>query len=72
MKLTQKVVMGATALLLAYEFWTLLNRDEGDTISESIWEWNAKLPFVPFAGGVLCGHFFWPRTLKVELSKDTQ
>jgi hypothetical protein len=61
MSLTDKVILGAVVVLLAYEGWTLINSTPGDTISESIWRIAASRPLVPFLVGFLCGHFFWQR-----------
>lgn len=58
-KLTDYVVGGAAVLLLAYEAWTLLNKKKGDTISESVWRATSRRPLVPFAFGMLMGHFFF-------------
>ncbi len=44
--------------LLLYEFVALFYRPSGDTISEIIWGLSAR-PVVPFAFGLLMGHFFW-------------
>lgn len=48
--------------LLIYELVALRNECEGDTISEIVWAATTKRPLVPFAAGLLCGHFFWQRT----------
>lgn len=37
--------------LLAYEAYTLVNKDKNDTISESIWRY-AKRPMFPFLFGI--------------------
>lgn len=47
--------------LVVYEFVALRNECEGDTISEIVWTSTTERPIVPFAAGVLCGHFFWQR-----------
>ena len=44
--------------MLVYEGITLFNKVDGDTISEIIWALS-KRPLVPFAFGMLMGHFFW-------------
>ena len=61
MNLTDKVVLGAVALLLLYEGWTLINGTPNDTISESVWALAQRYSLVPFLVGLLCGHWFWPR-----------
>ena len=47
--------------LVLYEGLALANDCEGDTVSEIVWAATTKRPIVPFAAGVLCGHFFWQR-----------
>ena len=46
---------------LAYEAWALANKRRGDTISEMVWTATARRPLVPFALGMVAGHFFWQR-----------
>ena len=58
---TDRVLIGAIGVLLAYEGWTLVNQTQQDTISESIWRVTQTRPLVPFLAGLLCGHFFWQR-----------
>lgn len=36
----------------------------GDTISEVLLSWARAHPILPFLGGVLCGHLFWPQLVK--------
>jgi hypothetical protein len=55
---TSLLVVGAA--LLALETSALRNDEDGDTISETMWTLS-KRPFVPFAAGMLCGHFFWQK-----------
>lgn len=61
---TRKVVLGATAALLAYEGWTLVNKEPEDTISETIWDGAKDRPLIPFLFGLLMGHFFWQKVEK--------
>lgn len=49
------VLVGA---LFVYEGVALANKHPGDTISELMWK-GSKRPLLPFAFGMLCGHFFW-------------
>lgn len=53
--------VGLVGGLVVYEFVTLSNDRPGDTISEIVWKAAAHRPLVPFAAGLLCGHFFWQR-----------
>jgi len=55
---TSTVVSVAILGLLAYEMYTLVNSKPKDTISESMWR-ASKRPLVPFALGMLTGHFVW-------------
>jgi hypothetical protein len=48
-------------LILLYELVALGTPQQGDTISEIVWRVSSTRPILPFAVGVLCGHFFWPK-----------
>lgn len=58
--LTRKFLAGAVIAIVGYETWTLLNMKPGDTISDTVWKANRR-PLIPFAVGMLCGHWFWQR-----------
>lgn len=58
----KKAFLGLVGALLVYEAAALANECEGDTISEIVWAAATRRPIVPFAAGVLCGHFFWQRS----------
>jgi len=45
-------------VLLVYEGLAIY-QSQGNTISEIIWRLTRTYPLVPFALGLLCGHFFW-------------
>jgi len=47
--------------LVVYELVALRTKCAGDTISEIIWTATKRRAILPFAAGVLCGHFFWQR-----------
>lgn len=55
----RRVFLGLVAGLVVYEIVALRNECEGDTISEIVQAATTRRPIVPFAAGVLCGHFFW-------------
>lgn len=57
-----KIFLGLVGALVVYELVTLSNEHPGDTISEIMWEATARRPLVPFAAGLLCGHFFWQQS----------
>jgi hypothetical protein len=41
------------------------------TISQIILEWAYDWPALPWAVGVLCGHWFWPRYVYSSLDRST-
>lgn len=45
--------------LLGYEVWAIATKKKGETLSEAVWRWNSKYPYIPFAFGLLMGHLFW-------------
>ncbi len=49
-------------LLFVYEGYAIATTASGDTISEVVWRISER-PLVPFAFGLLMGHFFWPRRI---------
>ena len=55
------VLLALTSALLGYEGMALWTTTKGDTISEVVWRLSEQYPILPFLGGVLAGHFFWPR-----------
>lgn len=56
-----KYVFGTLCLaLMGYEAVALMTSADGDTISEIIWGLSNR-PLVPFAFGMLMGHFFWQK-----------
>lgn len=63
-RLTQAVLATALCGLGAYEAYTLVNRDEGDTLSEIVWDTTKRYTYTAFFAGVLAGHWFWPRPEK--------
>lgn len=52
------VLVAGVVLLFVYEFWAAASAKRGDTISEIVWRASSR-PILPFAFGVLMGHFFW-------------
>jgi hypothetical protein len=57
----KRIFLGLVLLLCVYELVALGNGQAGDTISEIVWAVTAERPILPFATGVVCGHFFWPK-----------
>ena len=57
-----KIILIVTAVFWAvYDVFPFLNPERGDTISEVILFYALRSLFLPYAFGVLCGHFFFPR-----------
>lgn len=55
-------ILIATAVIWAlYDVIPFLDPARGDTISEVILYYALRSLFIPYAFGVLCGHFFFPR-----------
>ena len=63
MKFPEWIFWALVGALLSYEIFTLICRDRypGAMISEIIWRISTYHPLVPFALGLLMGHFFWQR-----------
>ena len=47
--------------MVVYELVALSETRRGDTISEIMWSETSHYAMIPFAMGVLMGHFFWQR-----------
>ena len=58
-QLTAAVLVACVLLLVVFDVWMAANGTPGDTISEVVRSWAARHPVIPFAAGVLMGHFFW-------------
>jgi len=58
---TKIVIIAVVVGLIGYDIFVVVEPTEGDTISEVTLSWAWQSAFVPFALGVLGGHFTWPR-----------
>lgn len=56
--MTGIVIIAVTILVLVWDLYLYFDKTEGNTISQTVVKWSGKHPFVPFALGVLMGHFF--------------
>lgn len=65
-KVTDLVWLGTIVGLLGYEAYTLANKKEEDTLSESVWRAVAKRPLISFGIGALVGHFIWQSDMVFE------
>lgn len=59
MKPRKYLFLLACLVVGGYELYALVTPAEGDTISEIVWHFARRYPILPFAFGVLMGHFFW-------------
>lgn len=64
---TIAILLGITALLIGWDIYVALTPQKGDTISEVIRDWAFAHPVIPFALGVLCGHWLWPLRERAEV-----
>jgi hypothetical protein len=58
--------------LAGWDIFVAANSSPGDTISEVVLEVALRHPIVPFALGVLCGHWFWPQTPRDPFAEPPQ
>lgn len=58
-KISVAVMIAATVLLGAFDLYLATNSISGDTYSEIIKNASTKIAILPWAFGLLCGHWFW-------------
>lgn len=59
-KTTLEFILGALALIIVYDLWTLMKRGYDTTISWTLFKLSQTWPIIPFAFGVIAGHLFFP------------
>lgn len=57
--ITAWVCVAAVVALIGFDVWAYANGIPGDTISEVTRSAARRYPILPFAAGVVVGHFFW-------------
>jgi hypothetical protein len=62
---TQILVCAVTAALVGFDIWLASNGVPKDTYSQVIHRWALLTPLIPYAWGVLAGHFFWSRSIPI-------
>jgi hypothetical protein len=67
-QLTVTVIVATTAIIIGYDVWAVLAGGVESTISAVIFNASMRFPLIPFAFGVLAGHFWFP----VYEKKDKQ
>lgn len=61
LSMVTKWVLGVTMLaLIVWATVAAIWGAEGSTISEHVRDYASAYPLIPFAAGVLSGHWFWP------------
>ena len=60
------IVMAAIFLLIIYDIYAYSQGGQEATLSFLIYSQSFEHPLIPFATGVLCGHFFWNLKRKKE------
>ena len=58
------IIVIVILLLIGYDTIAAIKYGYKDTISWDILNTSLSHPILPFAAGVLCGHFFWPQRHK--------
>lgn len=53
------LVIALTALAIVGVFDGYMYINNKTTLSKAVWEASVKVPFVPFAAGLVMGHLFW-------------
>lgn len=60
MTVTVTLLVILTIFLALYDVWAVIHGGIEATISWTIWSASIRWPIIPFAFGLLMGHFFWP------------
>ena len=58
--------LGLTAVLLGgYEAWVIAFDVPGETLSDAVWDWTVRYPYLPMWAGLAIGmvlaHFWWAK-----------
>ena len=60
-RVTWTLILLAVLGLIGWDLVVAFNPTPGDTISELVYQYGQKHPWVPFGLGGVLGHFFWKR-----------
>lgn len=60
MSITTIIIILVVAGLLIYDVFAIAKWGMHESVSYKIYDWSFKFPLIPFAFGLLMGHFFWP------------
>lgn len=58
---TEYFLIASVVVWIIYDVYVFVfDRENDSTISEVMWRVSRDYPIVPFAVGVIMGHWFWP------------
>jgi hypothetical protein len=55
---TWTLIVATIAIWSVYDVFAAIHFGTSSTISWQVYSWSQTFPFIAFAGGVLCGHFW--------------
>lgn len=57
---TLSVLYALATAAAAWEIYTIVNREPGDTFSATVRKLGRAQPFIVLGFGLICGHLWWP------------
>lgn len=63
--ITSIFLIATVAIWIAFDVWIYFRSGYNETISAKIYFAGIKFPFIPFCGGGLAAHFWWPMVIEV-------
>ena len=63
-KITVILLLTLVVGLIFFDFWAVGQGGFEATISRVIYDTAREWPILPFLGGFLCGHLFWPQKME--------
>ena len=64
--ITKWLIIVTVVVWIAWDVVAYLAGGVDSTISVVILLWSREAPIIPFLTGVVCGHLFWPITLRIS------
>jgi hypothetical protein len=64
---TLSVLYTLGIIAAAWEMWTIVNRENGDTFSATLRRLGQNQPFIVLATGLVVGHLYWPLLDKEDI-----
>jgi hypothetical protein len=58
-KITIAFIVACTFLIIAYDIYAVLAGGIDGTVSAVIFDYSREYPIIPFAFGIMAGHFFF-------------